>query len=384
MRREALGAQWRLTSHVSRLTPYGSRLTAHGLLLDMASQSYIASTKLLRDGPLAACYYFHGPVDLLKDEALAGLLERSLEPAMRDLNYDQRSATQLVADDIEALLNTMPMLADRRMVVIRDVEAWGRKAKAKAAMIRYLDNPSPDTVLVLIQGSGEDKVDAELEARSTTIAFEPLRREHATRWFERRAADRGVTLEPEAAAHLITTLGDDLGLLASELDKLAGLAATAPVTLAQVESLIGVRHGESADDWCRAVLAGQTTRAIAILPHVLDQPGISGVRLLMTLGTNLVGVAMARAYYDKGVRGRTLEKSVFDAIKRVRMFGLNWGTTSTLWADAASRWPQERIRRGLRAARDADMALKNTNISGEIGILTDLVLSFSVGERVAA
>jgi len=350
----------------------------------MPSRSYIDSAKLLRDGPLASCYYFHGPVDLLKDEALAGLLERALEPSLRDLNYDQRSATQLADDDIEALCSTMPMLAERRLVVIRDIEVWGRKARAKAAILRYLDHPSPETILVLIQGSGEEKVDAELETRSMTIAFEPLRREHATRWFERRAAARGVALEPDAAAHLLTTLGDDLGLLASELDKLAGLSASGPVSLSQVEALIGVRHGESADDWCRAVLAGQATRAVAILPHVLDQPGISGVRLLMTLGTNLTGVALTRAYYDRGVRGRALERSAFDAIKRVRIFGISWGTTASLWADAAARWPADRIARALHAARDADQALKNTNISGELGILTDLVLGFSVPEREAA
>jgi DNA polymerase-3 subunit delta len=350
----------------------------------MKSRSYVDSAKLLKQGALSPCYYFHGPVDLLKDEALAGLLERSLDPSMRDLNYDQRSATQLAPDDIEALCNTLPMMAERRVVVVRDVEAWGRKAKAKAAMIRYLDHPSPETVLVLIQGSGEDKVDAELEARSTAISFEPLRREHASRWFERRAAERGISLEPEAAAHLLTTLGDDLGLLASELDKLAGLAATAPVTLAQVEGLIGVRHGESVEDWCRAVLTGQSTRAIAILPHVLDQPGVSGVRMLMTFGTHLVGVAMASAFHDKGVRGRSLERSAFEAIKRVRMFGLNWGTTAALWSESAPRWPRERIARALRSARDADMALKNTSISGELGILTDLVLSFAVSERAAA
>ena len=350
----------------------------------MVSRSYIESAKLLKTGPIAPCYYFHGPVDLLKDEALALLLERSLEPSLRDLNYDQRSASQLAPDDIETLCSTMPMLAERRVVVIRDVEAWGKKAKAKAAILRYLDNPSPDTVLILIQGSGEEKADAELEVRSTAVHFEPLRREHAARWFERRAKERGVTLEPEGAAHLLTTLGDDLGMLASELDKLAGLSASGPVTLAQVESLIGVRHGESVEDWCRAALAGQTTRAIAILSHVLDQPGVSGVRLLSQLGTNLVGIAMTRAWYDKGVRGRSLERSAFDAIKRVRMWGINWGATATLWSESAPRWPRERIARALRAARDADAVLKNTNISGEVGILTDLILSFSIAEREAA
>ena len=97
----------------------------------MPSRSYVDSAKLLKSGALAPCYYFHGPVDLLKDEALAGLLERSLDPSMRDLNYDQRSATQLAPDDIEALCNTLPMMSERRVVVVRDVEAWGRKAKAK-------------------------------------------------------------------------------------------------------------------------------------------------------------------------------------------------------------------------------------------------------------
>ena len=51
---------------------------------------------------------------------------------------------------------------------------------------------------------------------------------------------------------------------------------------------------------------------------------------------------------------------------------------------SAASWPRERIGRALRAARDADMALKNTNISGEIGIVTDLLLGFSVAEREAA
>ena len=66
------------------------------------------------------------------------------------------------------------------------------------------------------------------------------------------------------------------------------------------------------------------------------------------------------------------------------MFGLNWGSTASLWSESAPRWPRERIARALRSARDADMALKNTSISGELGILTDLVLSFAISERVAA
>ena len=41
-------------------------------------------------------------------------------------------------DAVEALCTTLPMMSDRRLVVIRDVESWNKKARAKTAVLRYL------------------------------------------------------------------------------------------------------------------------------------------------------------------------------------------------------------------------------------------------------
>src|SRR4051812_13807224 len=81
--------------------------------------------------------YLHGPEDLLKEEAVRGVIERVLDPGLRDFNLDQRSATQLDPETVYSLCNTPPMMADRRVVVIRDVEAWKRKAKAKETFLSY-------------------------------------------------------------------------------------------------------------------------------------------------------------------------------------------------------------------------------------------------------
>jgi DNA polymerase-3 subunit delta len=345
---------------------------------------YTESGKLLKQAAPTSCYYFYGPVDLLKDEAVAELVDRFLDPSLRDFNFDQRSANQLAPEDIEPLCNTVPMMAERRMVVIRDIEAWSRKTRARSAVLAYLEKPAPETILILVQGSAEEKPDAELEARSTAIHFDKLRRDHAEKWLGKRAAKRGVTLAPEASAHLVTVLGDDLGLLAAELEKLAGLAGNAPVSLEQVESLLGVRHGETPDDWCREVLTGNPGKAVAMLPYVLDQAGVSGVRLLMQLGTHLTGLAAVRAQYDKGARGRALQSAAWDVLKRVRVWGVNWGEAANLWSAAAPRWGRDQVRQALRAARDADQALKNTTISTDVGILTDLILGLSAPAAEAA
>ena len=63
--------------------------------------SYGDSGKLLSQGAVAPAYYFFGPLDVLKDEAVAGLLDRVLDPSLRDFNYDQRSAAQLQPEDVE-------------------------------------------------------------------------------------------------------------------------------------------------------------------------------------------------------------------------------------------------------------------------------------------
>ena len=60
---------------------------------------------------------------------------------------------------------------------------------------------------------------------------------------------------------------------------------------------------------------------------------------------------------------------------RIRPFGLpEWRAEAEKWARWAPLWPDLRVRDGLRAALAADRALKNTRISDERGVVTDLVL----------
>lgn len=343
----------------------------------MSARPYAKAGKLLRQDPLAPCYYFYGPVDILKDEAVQGLTDRAVDPGMRDFNVDVRSATQLDPEDIETLCTTLPMMADRRLVVIRDVEAWSRRKKAREAMVRYLDRPSPETVLILVQGAGEPKADADLSRRCEAVDFEPLDGRTAATWLARRAESRGVVLEPGAAQLLLAATDGDLGWLAAELEKLAGMSDGTPVGVALVESLLGVRHGETPLDWCRAVLNDESVRAVAMLPHLLEQPGASGVRLVSQLGTHFIGVALARTRHDRGARGRKLEGDMFALIKQARLWGINWSETARDWSTWASAWPATRARRALHATLDADKALKTTTISDERGILTDLVLGLA-------
>ncbi|MBA3259704.1 MAG: DNA polymerase III subunit delta [Gemmatimonadales bacterium] len=351
----------------------------------MPAQTLDACFRALRKGAPAPVYYFHGPEDILKDEAIRAILDRALDPALRDFNFDQRSAGQLDPESLFALCATLPMMAERRVVVLRDLEGLKRKPKLRAVLLEYLERPSPETVLILVQGSGDEAVDKDFARTACTVACNPLPPERVLRWLERRAEAVGVRLEPAAAEHLIRSVGGELGTLSSELAKLAALPADEPLTAERVGELVGVRHGETNFDWRDALFDGRTAEAVRLLVPVLDQPGSSGVRLVTLAGTTLVGIGIARSHLDRKLRGRALGDAVFETIRQGRVFGLlPWTEERDRWVRWAASWPATRVRAGLRAALEADRALKETTISDEQGVLTDLVLRMAPLKREAA
>src|SRR4051812_22084488 len=185
----------------------------------MPSHTLDALLRPLKKGDLAPVYYFHGPEDVLKDEAVRTILDQVLDPAMRDFNFDQRSAGQLDPEEVHSLCNTLPMLAERRVVGVWGVETWERKNKGKKEFLRYLEQPNPATVVILLQGGGDDTEDKELAGRSYSVRFGPLSAGQALKWVVRQAERQAVNLEPAAAEHLVNAVGPDLGALRSELGK---------------------------------------------------------------------------------------------------------------------------------------------------------------------
>lgn len=351
----------------------------------MPAQTYDALLRSLAKGELAPVYYLHGPEDILKDEAVDAILDRALEPGLRDFNLDQRSAGQLDPEAVFTLCTTLPMMAARRAVVLREIEGWKRRPKTRTAFLSYLERPVAETVVILVQGSTEADVDRDLVRGAFSVECEPLAPERARRWLVRRATRLGVVLEDAAADHLLAATGGELAAVAAELEKLRALPSDQPLTADQVGALVGVRHGETVYDWRDAALDGAAGRAARMLGPLLDQPGVTAVRLVSLLGTSLIGVGLARSHYDRRVRAGQLERLVFDRLRQLRIFGLpDWKAESARWARWAGTWPGERVRSGLRAARDADQALKNTTVSDERGILTDLVLRLAVERREAA
>src|SRR5438128_7716427 len=101
--------------------------------------------------PDAQVYLLQGEEDLLIDQALAVLLDRLMPAEERDLNLDVLRAGEIALPDLVTRLDTLPFFGRRRVVVVKDPDAW--KAPEQERLAAYLEQgPPPSALIVVAQG----------------------------------------------------------------------------------------------------------------------------------------------------------------------------------------------------------------------------------------
>lgn len=353
----------------------------------MPAQDFDAFHKSVKKGEIVPAYYFHGDEDLLKDELLRDLLAKALDPATRDFNFDRRRTGDLGADDFTTLAQTPPMMAPRRAVVLTEVEVLQQRRPRvqalRAAIVDYLTHPAPDAVLVLVQ-SADQKEDADFVRLARSVSFDRLTPDRLQRWIRHRAGQEKLEIDEEGARHLHEAVGDDLPQLAAEIAKLRSAVADRSATADDVADLVGVRRGETVHAFVDAVTGRRFAVAADMVRHLLEGPGTSGVRLIMTLGTAMAGVACARAVMDRGGNPGSAASELESVMFKSRPWGLRaYKDEARRWATDAKGWSLPDLERGLAELLRADKRLKTTTVSGEAEIVIDAVLALAGMKAVA-
>ncbi len=206
----------------------------------------------------------------LKREALAEVTRRVLgdaEPHMAFADYEGGSAT--LADVLDDL-RTPPFLAEVRLVVVSDADPF--ITAHRQALETYVESPSSTGVLVLVCRSFPSNTRlAKAVARIGTVhACEPPKPRAIGTWLVQRAQARyDKRLQGEAAASLQRLAGDELGILDSELAKLAMYVGDrTAIKVEDVDALVGHHREEKVFGIMDAIADGDVGTALELWQQV--------------------------------------------------------------------------------------------------------------------
>jgi DNA polymerase-3 subunit delta len=236
----------------------------------------VNATELKREceaGRLRRAYLLAGDEPLLRDDALALLRASALGSGDADFNLDRFDAGCTAGALVDAL-RTLPVFAERRLVVL--VEPEGKRASARALLDAVADwvaeDDAEDASLLVVTASKADKRARWVKAfgDAVVVCEAPKRARELAVFVQEEAKRQEVELERGVAEALAERVGPQLLLLRNEIAKLALLAGPGqPVSRAHVGAGTALSAEEPIWDLTDAIGEGRSAEALRVLGRLL-------------------------------------------------------------------------------------------------------------------
>jgi len=181
----------------------------------------------LAAGTIRPAYLVVGEEPLLRDDAMALLRGAVLAPGTEDFNFDRLDGSTTRPAALLDAVGTLPVMADRRLVVLREPEGGrgGGKALTDAIAEAVSALGSANDVVLLVVAAKADRRSRWTKAfrdPAADVRCDPPRGGRDLAAFIREEAKRqGVELERVAADLLAERVGPQLLLLRREIEKAA-------------------------------------------------------------------------------------------------------------------------------------------------------------------
>ena len=264
-----------------------------------------------------------GEDEHLKVNALTKALDRLLPPSVdRGLaltEYDGSRPAEEGGPMLAAVLEnlaTLPFLADRRVVVIRDADEFITGAN-RAKLETYLTRPSPTGTLVLEcrTFSKGTRLYKAASAVGEIIECMKLKGQALSSFVLTAATARGKRIDPAAAAKLIDLTGPAAGALTEEIEKLALYVGDRPtITAEDVAALVGMSREEKIFATVDAAALGRLPDALRLWHQVLASDAAAAYRAIGGVAYKVRSYLAAHALAAEGLKP-------FEIVPRVNLWG---------------------------------------------------------------
>ncbi len=341
----------------------------------MSPEQAIADAKA---GKLAPVYLLLGEEHHQQHQVLTAIRDATLEGGIAGLNDDQFVAGEADVDAVISTAKTVPMMAKRRLVVVRSVERWdskgGKKGAAEALdkLTAYVSAPADDATLVLLAGKLDKrrKLVTVSKKAGFVVDCQPLSRDELPRWIQASARLKGNPLAPGVADLLAELAGPELGNVDDALERVC-LYAGADVEVTEdavAECIVRVRP---ATVWELVDAIGQRDAGAALdaLSKVYD-PQDRGLRLLGVLGWSARQLLKFESAAREGLAPADAAKKAGAPPFKARQLN-----------QQIRRFPRQDLERWLETLAGVDLALKGGSKRPPRAVLENAIIGMCTGGR---
>lgn len=255
-------------------------------------------------GGKAPLYLLHGEEAFITRRLMNDLRAKVLAGAVEDFNLDRFDARENVdAERIVQAARTLPMMAPRRLVWVRNAEVLFKQSGGLDKLVEYVSDPDPMACLVFqamdrVKKSG--KLYKRIDKNGVVVESKTPRERELVGWVRGAVEARGRAIEPDAAAMLVEAVGRDLAALDTAVERLVlFVEPPAAIGLAAVEETVPHTRVRTVWELIDAVAERNVARTLE-RGHQLIEQGEEPLRLLALIIYQFRQLLIGRAARDQG------------------------------------------------------------------------------------
>ncbi len=323
-------------------------------------------------------YLIYGDDSLSVEEALASLRPDADAEGLGDVNTTTLDGASVSLAELEAAWSTVPFLADRRTVIVRNLLARieqgrgrgsGRSATPEgewAGVGERLVGVPESTDLIFVDGavSRGNPLLRELRPHAEVREFRLPTIRDMPGWVRQRADRMGAAIEPSAISALVDAIGNDTRLVDMELQKLALYRSGSVIQRQDVEAMVSYVREANIFAAVDAALEGRAGIALR-MAHQLLEAGRPPTYVITMLARQVRFLILAKDLKERGFAqdeiGRRISISGYPLTKTMQQEG---------------RFTTDRLTEIHRRLLEADLSIK-TGAADEEMALDNLIVSLA-------
>lgn len=320
-------------------------------------------------------YIFSGQDDYSITQSLDEIQRNISNQAIAPAGATRLDGHQLTLSQLQAACQGAPLLGEKQLVVVHGLlsrfQGQSRNRRQKKnnrskesqddykSFTGYINQIPDSTVLVLVEDTIDKRNPAfrELASKATIKDFPLLRGADLRQWVQNRVKDEGSSISLQAENLLTRTVGSNLWIMASEIDKLILYASGRRIEEDDIKAVVGYIRQTNVFAMIDAIFESNTRLAEQILVELV-KAGATSSYLLAMLARQLRLVVRAKEL----IRQKRPRNEIMSRLGITSEFALG----KTL--EQARKYSIEQLRELYHKLLDADISIKTGEYDNELAL----------------
>ena len=228
----------------------------------------------------------------------------------RDFNYDVFDSSSKAGEIIDAA-STLPVLAPRRLVTLKDFHEFERSVIDD--LRSYFDNPCPSTCMLILSREYDDS----FKGITKKVYIHQIKDDELYSWIREVCAKNDVEITREAIDYLIENIGNDPDMIVSEIERLA-MSGIDKIDIDDVFASTSITREYSSFDLLDAIRERKIDSVLRIMRSMFSASADSLKIATMIIGSlNWEFRNLYRIHINRGRRPEGMKESIY---RRMRSY----------------------------------------------------------------